>query len=136
MSGPAIILPPGVDPPSLTRSKRRAPVFSADPIRNRNAPRAPEVSAPMMNKLIALCVGFGMPRHIAEEARTNPFAPRLSVLFLGGLIMDANRGDKNAKAALERVRTGLENAGAVAEMVGAREQPADSGELTRLLGGD
>lgn len=136
-SAPAIILPPGVNVPSLPRTRpARAPIFDPAPHRNRGVGRAPESSPGMMNRCIALCVEFGMPRHIAEEARTNPFGPRHSVYFLAALIMDANRGDKEAKAALDRVREGLRNAGAISEMFAAKEQPADSGELTRLLGAD
>jgi len=131
--GPAGVI---LDPPSLGKAPRHRPVFDPAPHRNRDIAPAPAASPGMMNRMIAMCVQFGMPRHLAEEARTNPYGPRHSVYFLAGLLFDAAAGNREARNALDRIREGLVNAGAVAETFSAVEQPADAAELTRLMGGD
>lgn len=131
--GPAGVV---IDPPSLGRAPARRPVFDPAPHRNRDLPPAPDASPGMMNRMIAMCVEFGMPRHLAEEARTNPYGPRHSVYFLAGHLFAAAEGSRESKAALERIREGIRNAGAVGEILAAREQPPDAAELTRLMGSD
>lgn len=121
------------NPPSLAPARTPA-IFDNRPHRNKHLTPAPPSTAEMMNQAIAMCVEFGMPRQLAEEARINPYEPRHAVYFLAGLIMGAAEGDVRSLSALDRVREGLVNAGAVGEVFGANEQVADSAELQTLMG--
>lgn len=95
----------------------------------------PELAPGLTNRVIATAVAFGMPRREAEEARVNPYV-RAHVAMLACMVWDAAAGDKPAKRALERIAFAFGNRGNIAEMLDAHEQPADSGELTKLLGLD
>lgn len=135
MSHPAIILPGGVEPASLPTRRPAPAVYDPAPHRNRGMAPCPELSEPLMNRVIATAVAFGMPRREAEEARTNPFV-RTHVVTLATMCWDAAAGDVRARAALDRIRFAFDHSREVAEILDAREQPADSGELTRLMGLD
>lgn len=128
-----LILP--TDPPSLPAQKYGLTIFDDRPHRNRGMPAAPEFHPHLLNRVIATAVEFGMPRREAEEARTNAYV-RWHVAQLACMVWDAAEGNPQAQAALDRIRFAFEHRGAVAEMIDAKEQPADSGELTKLLGAD
>lgn len=130
-------LPPSADPPSLPATPRRAPIFDAADHRNRGKPSLDPASLPpgWLNRMIAMTVRFGMPRRIAEEARTNPYVCH-DVALLASLISETAAGNRKAKAVLDRLRTSFGNQDAISEILEAQEQPADPAELQQLMGLD
>ena len=127
------------DPPSLPRAPRAPDMFDHSPHRNRGMRGIAndQSSREWDNRLIATAVALGCPRPIAEQARTHPPA-RYALLTVWCDVQDASDGDKAARERVDRYRTAFANAAvnAFGEMLDAREQPADSGELQTLMGLD
>jgi hypothetical protein len=133
--GPAARTLAAANPPGLSHARPGGPIFDAAPHRNRGMIPAPEVAAPLLNRMIATCVAFGMPPAEAAEARRNPYV-RAHLIMLTCMIWDANEGNVRAKAALDRISHAFNHRLDVAEVLSAFEQPANPAELQSLLGAD
>lgn len=125
------------DPAGLPPAPRAPAIFDSRRHRNVGQPGVELSTDAWDNRLIATAVELGMPRGLAEQARTHPPA-RFHLLTLWCLVQDAAEGDAAALEALDRERVKLANvqAGRPGEIWAAYEQPADPAELQRLAGLD
>lgn len=129
-------LPP-TDPRGLDRAPAHRPRFDPRPHRNRGMRGIANHCSTREwdNRIIATMVALGCPRDVAEEVRTHPPA-RYAGLLVWTMVQHAAAGDPRAKACVDRYREifARQARGAVAEMLGALEQPAHASELQTEMG--